>query len=178
MDNTKYPHDSIAWRPTFSSNNLMEFILRWVYESLAILWRNFGHEFWPSLQRCSTSFTFFGHSLIYCSLRVPSQHFNWVQVWTLNFDSFIFQEICWCASDWYPVVWFCFSKALADRRSASHLTLEYSGIQRRSWSYSVTARCPGPVSSKHPIIITAPLPRLIADVRCFSENYMFGFHQT
>ena len=63
-------------------------------------------------------------------LKVPPQHFSQVEVWTLtgalqHLDSFLCHTFC-CRSAG-------FSPALAVGQMASHLNLEYFGIQRSSW---------------------------------------------
>jgi len=59
---------------------------------------------------------------------------------------------------------------------ASHLTQEYFGKQRSSWSFQ-WPRCSGPVSAKRAQIITPPPPCLAGGMRCLWWYAVFGFHQ-
>jgi len=77
------------------------------------------------------------HSFMHSFLKVPPQHFYQFEVWTLTGPFFFFRhsavDLLLCLgslSCWWP----SFSQALAVRQMASHLTPEYFGIQRSSWT--------------------------------------------
>lgn len=74
----------------------------------------------------------FGLLFISSFLKVPSQHFIWAEVWTLNgpfqnLNYFIFQEfwgtLAGFSSNHCPVVWPSFNRALIIRQMAWHLWL-------------------------------------------------------
>ena len=108
------PHDSTGLRATFSSNKLKGLFSVRRHQSLTRL-----RNLWPThffLQHCFHSLVFEGMSLRTALYKVPSQHFNHVEVWILTgpsqqLDSFFFLDIllqiCCCSCDLCPVA-FCF----------------------------------------------------------------------
>lgn len=85
-----------------------------------------------SLLQCGFGlFKVCGHSFKHSSLEVVPQHFNHVELWTLGHcNALILSFLSWCAWDHRPAARPNFSQG----QMASHVTLEYFGIQRRSSS--------------------------------------------
>ena len=129
------PCNSITCRTTFSSNNFEYLFSIWCFESISLLWGNFYQFFFTMLRQFIEVYR---HSYMHSSLKVPPQHFNQVGVWTStgslqHLHSFIF------VVDFQPFLgslafaWHKLSQVVPVRQRASHLTLEYFGIQRSSW---------------------------------------------
>lgn len=133
-----------------------------------------------SLQHC---FSLLRFVFMQNFLEFPSQHFNWVEIWTLTdpfktlwFFSFsvVLLLICWCAWDHCPGTRSKISQPLAVRHMTSHFTLEYFDILRSSWS---TPWLQGAqilwLQNKlnhHPI-------SSLDGMRCICWYAMLGFHQ-
>lgn len=98
---------------------------------------------------------------MHISLKVPSQYFCWLMVWTLteplHLDSFY--------SRFAGVLGIIVVTQLGPsfRCQTNGLTFCYT---EELLVDSVTVRCPGPEAAKQAQIITPPPPCLMVDIRC------------
>ena len=74
------PFDSTDCGTIFGTNNLKQLFSIWLYQSLTTLSRNCGPLFTTLLHFIEVCSHLFMHSY----LKVPPQHFSWVEVWTLT----------------------------------------------------------------------------------------------
>lgn len=103
--------------PTFSA---ITWSIYFLYEFLTSPQRNSSPLLLPKLHQL---FDVWGHLSIHSSLKVPPQHLNGLEVWTLTSKTLILFFLSHSVMD----AWSTFGQALAVRRMVSHFPVEYVG---------------------------------------------------